>query len=633
MNSLGRTVTILIAMVLLLGTQCTPRPAGNQPAEQASLRQGWTQEETIKWYTTSQGSRLIPQAWLHALEQPDSTQKFLDPAYLSKFHYLPLTKADWNGPDLNPSCPIDWSLPIGFPVDCQPDAGLRETKLRWKTGQSDKEPWVGMNCSACHTATMTYKGQSFRFEGGPTLADFQSFTDALDLSLQNTLHDTDKFNRFAEGVLGKPVADQDRTLLMQALTRLVVWQGKLAHLNFVPPDKDGNTLRYGYGRLDAIGHIFNKIALEALPEDGSDQTSQTANPSDAPVSYPFLWNITQLDFVEWNGIAPNKPLGPGAGHDFDYGALGRNTGEVIGVFADVTVTPNAGLGGYNSSIALPVLVGIEEQLQKLEPPKWPAELPHDEALAKVGAGLFVEKGCNSCHAIPAQTFSPSDTYKTTLTSLKESGTDIWMACNAVFDGAKSGALQGTKPIGGGTPIGPTSASIGLLQTTVVGTLLGKKSDLVATALEGFFGINRGIPSRRPFGFADVDPKEARRNECAYAMTHDTANSKALVYKARPLQGIWATAPYLHNGSVATLHDLLLPPAQRRSSFYMGTLEFDPQEVGYKTDKASPGNDFEFDTHDKAGKPIDGNSNAGHDYGNANLSEQEREELIEYMKTL
>ena len=122
---------------------------------------------------------------------------------------------------------------------------------------------------------MTYKGQSFRFEGGPTLADFQSFTNALDLSLQNTLHDPDKFNRFAEGVLGKPVADQDRTLLMQALTRLVVWQSKLAHLNFVPPDKDGNTLRYGYGRLDAIGHIFNKVALAALPEDGSDQTSQT----------------------------------------------------------------------------------------------------------------------------------------------------------------------------------------------------------------------------------------------------------------------------------------------------------------------------------------------------------------------
>ena len=621
-------LTVLAALPLLLGARCASEPPIGQPIAGASS-QGWTSEEKIKWYTTSQGSRLIPRAWLHVLEQPDNAQPFLDPAYLSKFRYLPLTAADWSGPDPDPSCPIDRSLPIGFPVDCQSDSNLRESKLRWKAGQTDTEQWVGMNCSACHTTSMSYNGRTFRFEGGPTLADFQSFTEALDLSLQTTLKDKDKFGRFADGVLGKSASDQDRALLTQALTQLIVWQGKLAHLNYAP-------IRYGFGRLDAIGHIFNKVALEAMPADGSDTTSQTANPSDAPVSYPFLWNITQLDKVEWNGISANKPIGSGPGRDFDYGALGRNTGEVIGVFADLTVTPNAGPGGYNSSINLPVLVGIEEQLQKLQPPKWPAEFPAIvPALAKAGGDLFVSKHCDSCHTVPPKSFSPDDKYTTTLTKVSELGTDMWMACNAVFDGAKSGAFQGTKlQIVAGNAIGPTSDNLGLVQTGVIGTLLGKKGDLIATAFEGVFGIDRGIPSGRPFGFAGVDPKEGRRNECNYALTHDTgANSAALVYKGRPLQGIWATAPYLHNGSVATLHDLLLPAAQRRPVFYTGTREFDPVEVGYKTAPA-PDNSFEFDTHDKTtGKPIDGNSNEGHDYGNAGLSEDDRKALIEYMKTL
>jgi cytochrome c5 len=628
MKGLARSLTVLIALPLLVGAHCAREPSGGQPGMQASS-QGWTQEKKIKWYTTSQGSRLIPRAWFHALEQPDNSQPFLDPPYLSRFRYLPLTEADWSGPDPNPSCPIDRALPIGFPLDCQSDADLHETKLRWKTDQSDKEQWVGMNCSACHTTSMTYSGKTFRFEGGPTLADFQSFTEALELSLQNTLHDKAKFDRFAEGVLGKPVSDQDRALLSDALTRLVAWNSKLAHLNYTP-------MRYGFGRLDAIGHIFNKVALAALPEDGSDNTSQTANPSDAPVSYPFLWNITQLDKVEWNGISTNKPIGTGTGRDFDYGALGRNTGEVIGVFADIAITRNPGAGGYNSSINEPVLVGIEEQLETLQPPKWPAEFPAiNQALAKAGGDLFVSKHCDTCHTVPPKVFSPADKYTTALTKVSDLGTDMWMACNAVFDGAKSGAFENTKLlIVAGNVIGKTSDNLGLVQTGVVGALLGKKGDLVATAFEGVFGINRGIPSSRPFGFAGIDPKEARRNECNYALTHDTgANSAALVYKGRPLQGIWATAPYLHNGSVATLHDLLMPAAQRRPSFFTGTREFDPVEVGYKTDPSAE-NSFEFDTRDKAtGKPIDGNSNAGHDYGNADLSEDDRKALIEYMKTL
>ena len=52
------------------------------------------------------------------------------------------------------------------------------------------------------------------------------------------------------------------------------------------------------------------------------------------------------------------------------------------------------------------------------------------------------------------------------------------------------------------------------------------------------------------------------------------------YPARPLAGVWATAPYLHDNSVPTLWHLLLPPEQRPTRFKVGDREYDPERVGY-----------------------------------------------------
>jgi len=106
----------------------------------------------------------------------------------------------------------------------------------------------------------------------------------------------------------------------------------------------------------------------------------------------------------------------------------------------------------------------------------------------------------------------------------------------------------------------------------------------------------------------------------------------LRYRARPLDGIWATAPYLHNGSVPNLDELLKPATARPAKFHTGTREFDPVHVGFAT-TAVPGS-FEFDTS----KP--GNSNGGHEHYRGPgeqqdhvFTEDERKALVEYMKTL
>ena len=58
----------------------------------------------------------------------------------------------------------------------------------------------------------------------------------------------------------------------------------------------------------------------------------------------------------------------------------------------------------------------------------------------------------------------------------------------------------------------------------------------------------------------------------------------LKYKARPLDGIWATPPYLHNSSVPTLYQLLLPARRRDRSFHLGSTLYDPGNLGFETDE-------------------------------------------------
>jgi len=128
--------------------------------------------------------------------------------------------------------------------------------------------------------------------------------------------------------------------------------------------------------------------------------------------------------------------------------------------------------------------------------------------------------------------------------------------------------------------------------------------------------------------------------------------KTFGYANLPLDGIWLRAPYLHNGSVPTLRDLMNPGAERPPVFYRGYDVFDQAKVGFVShvsrfddegrSKDEPENSrkyFRFDTQLKPGgtTPRDrneGNSNVGHEgweYGTM-LSAQEKDAIVEYLKT-
>jgi hypothetical protein len=95
------------------------------------------------------------------------------------------------------------------------------------------------------------------------------------------------------------------------------------------------------------------------------------------------------------------------------------------------------------------------------------------------------------------------------------------------------------------------------------------------------------------------------------------------YVARALDGIWASPPYLHNGSVPTLRDLFLPVAGRPTVFHAGGKEFHPVNVGFVSKRTAVS--YRFDTS----RPE--NSNKGHAFG-TELPEADRDALLEYLKT-
>jgi mono/diheme cytochrome c family protein len=110
------------------------------------------------------------------------------------------------------------------------------------------------------------------------------------------------------------------------------------------------------------------------------------------------------------------------------------------------------------------------------------------------------------------------------------------------------------------------------------------------------------------------------------------------YQAPPLDGVWATAPYFHNGSVPTLDGVLnskARPSLFTRSFRTGEADYDKAKVGWKVRelRSPPGTDVPAIERRKVydtSKP--GRGNAGHTYGD-HLSDAERAAVVEYLKTL
>jgi hypothetical protein len=555
-------------------------------------KQGWSVEDRQTFYTTSQGSHMIPYLWFKALQRLDANEPF-GGDQLARYGYLANDKSK-----ANPE-----GLPVGFVLDGDARTGF-----------------FGMTCAACHTAQIEYQKdgatQQLRIDGAPATADFQSFLKDLTEATKATLDDAGRFDKFARAVLGNRYSV---TRANDLKTEFAAWVKQWT--NFM--DKSLPASPWGPGRLDAFGMIFNRVAAKDLAIDANFKVA------DAPVSYPFLWNASRQDRTQWNGGVPNGLY---------INALGRNSGEVFGVFAEFTpkklTDTHPPLIDYSkSSIKFAGLQALEEKIKMLTPPPWPFEIKQD--LVDKGRVLYARE-CGSCHeekSLPLGTW---------LTPVIDVGTDQKMFDNTERTsqaGILAGALSPNPP---GSTLADPAATNDVLATVVVGALINEAFPFPPR----FPNPNSGVWQAIRKDLADLYTDKEKAPDLISLLdprVRDDVKSHVVgrlaqifkvpgpphAYESRVLHGIWATAPYLHNGSVPNLWELLTPPEQRKPFFMVGSKKYDPVNVGYVTDE-SPFKDGKLVVSGSDVQP--GNGNSGHDFG-TKLSDEEKWQLIEYLKQL
>ncbi len=637
--------------------------------------QGWGAVESLWFYNTTQGSNMLPYDFFLHLEQAGSETLFRDAANINDYRYL-VQKATHSNPD---------GLPLGF---------VRDTY--------QGRHYVGLTCAACHTGQVNYQGTAIRIDGGIPMADMVGFLEGLAKAMNATLQDEAKFNRFADQVLAGDAYSGPQQIRQDLYTYAL----RLSLYNSINRSYNGShRVNYGHGRLDAFGRIFNRTIEHLLtreqlrevirempgilPGQAEQIVAETSelltaanreavmrkifttlqkngksrfgalrimvrylrdavyNSPNAPVSYPVIWDIPQHDFVQWNGTTANA--GPGS--------LGRNVGEVIGVFGTLDwylddecdlaarITGQCSLFGeptkdqlirFKTSVDKHNLVKMEQQLATLKSPSWEDPNLQDILPAldaqKVAAGRkLYEQYCVACHH-DIDRDDPHRKVVAYMSDINKVGTDPQMALNSVNYTGKSGFLQNlyVEAGSGNLVVQETMPVAALLKLGAMGVVGSPDPDTNS--------LYKGLEMIMDIGSAlSKNEAKASLKQGDYPLGSPKAPYNPLLsYKARPLNGVWASAPYLHNGSVPTLYDLLLPADQRPKKFLVGSRELDVEKVGFKSSGYAHG--FTFDTS------LPGNGNQGHEYAAGKmplpngkilppLDHEQRMALVEYLKSL
>jgi hypothetical protein len=449
-------------------------------------------------------------------------------------------------------------------------------------------PWkgeaIGLTCAACHTAQLRYRGKQIRIDGGVgNTFDLTAYGNALDRALQATLADAGRFDRLARrlDIAGADAKRALRVRLERDAARVHEYCTRML-VTAVPA---------GPSRIDAIALIVDRLTAIApdLPQNWSMPL--------APTKPPFLWNAPQGTWTQWRASQQDP--------------IQRNLTETMGVFMPMDLhSRTAEEGLFDSNAELLSLQRIERAVRRLAPPKWPEEIlgKIDPEKALKGKALFAGI-CAGCHNAWPYTWTEPNKYgkrfiRVGLIPQSDVGTDPGQ-----FDDLRPYAITGQlaeqlPPPYQGKETVPTGILYRFLQERILAKALQDLTlgDPETAELHGY----REFPlPAAPLG----------------------------VYKAAPRDGAWATPPYLHNGSVPNLYEMLLPARLRTKKFYLGR-EFDPVKVGLDTSGKS--GKYLFDTS------LPGNSNAGHSFEDAPrgngvigplFTEEQRWALVEYLKSI
>lgn len=632
------------------------------------------EEKTLMWHM-SEGSEVFPTLWL--LNMKSATSKYPDSHFMDKLDekfglipdYLP-TESNY---------PLKW---IGLTTawsDEHPETqdifleGNEEArdipKVKKLPSGKVSIAMSGVNCTFCHTGVVTLKDGSKSYstviEGAPAMIDARGFfkdmfgsaikTMASEVYTIQFLKDMKVANAEAVGakfsdefktaigiqktfkselvkilekapVIGDKVgakkAKEVKEIFFNNRDTIHEYMVKFLKISYglkEVPETLNLRMKYfaklgsanpaieetpsGYGRTDAFGRIANEVARGFNPI-----------PLTAPVSMPYMYGIKYKSMFHYNANTNS--------------VISRNIGQSFGLGAILTKPGGKGSEKFESTSNLHNLITMEKILYKAKVPEFQEHFPKvkiDTTTAIKGCNVYANK-CMSCHDAADKRVGPNNSlihYKVLPT--KVVGTDeIYLKNQA-------------------TPINGKPFRKGLFDfTDAIKNHYFREHNIGEEKVSDWANANlRGVEIFRDTVLGDTRFKE-----------DPTMNYVSIEagrgFVSKNLAGIWATAPYLHNGSVASVYELLLPANKRKKLFVVGSTVLDPNHLGFLSSpehhpnaKINEGEAIdlvklcEYDETTCFDVARRGNSNAGHEpsmYG-GELRHEEKLQLIEFLKVV
>ncbi|MGI9233964.1 MAG: di-heme-cytochrome C peroxidase [Woeseiaceae bacterium] len=675
-------VVLILGIVIVFGLIHYPNsqiPEPEPPDQTVYLNQGWgtsrEAENRQTYYYTPQGTgwslRNMRYSWFVNLEQPWGKKRFANPDRMRAYGFM----VDTARTDANPD-----QLPVGITKYYDPVL---------------HDEVIDITCAACHTGGLLARQgdgtlTAIRIDGGQAMHAFTAmapghFGPVLLGSMASTYLNPFKFNRFARNVLGEDYYKEGKAALRRefkkTLLELLKTGGTEKRLKLAPTEE-------GFGRTDAIARIANMVF-------GAHLDDSNYHIGDAPVSYPPTWDIWKFDWVQYSGSVA-QPMARNLGESLGVGATF--------FVKDQFERPLGEDYRFSTTTSIEDLHDIELALRKLRPPEWPENLLGEIDVDKaVRGGLLFAKTCQGCHGphpaserqikveAPLKFREENDRLKAEgkvkendnletevaphwrmkLLSIYDIGTDPIAAVNFVrnkYDLTKTGlsneeihtilrtenneARNRKLKFDFGEDLWKDCSAV---NRSVADSVCKEWDDAkkrcdekIETGIDSVDlteisvgqGLNYlGLLMRKTLYERAGYSKEKQEFLNGFGAL-DLPQVK-LEYKARPLAGMWATPPFLHNGSVHNIYELLSPAHERERRFFVGRREFDPVQLGFVPEPLSKGG-FWFDVT----KP--GNANSGHEFRGGyktwtkeepfqygvigpEYTREERYEIIEYLK--
>lgn len=584
---------------------------------------GLTPAQRKSFYHLSQGAEILPWMLVTAVDvaDPGSTKPFAE--NLERYGLLP-----------------DPARRDGVPV------GLTVASNSFTFGMD----FMGITCAACHVGELRHGGKAVRVDGAPNMLNLQLFYSDAVGALTATLGDRGKLWRalkrlgrqdYARYGIAAPFI-RPVTLVYYGANvllrrdRLDARRELITVIAATKKQRDAAHPTSGFGRLDAFGgtrnflfsrlrksdtngafavNMANMVKLDA-PVKFPPLWSRKARPPepveayrDQPQLFPPVWGFKDYDWVQWT-------------IDTDT-VMERNVTETLGAGASVILDPKRTDSAFESSIPVRNMHDLEWLAYYIDPPRWPSavfgEIKPD--LAAAGATIFRNQ-CAGCHEYGDDRRTSTGLLRLRGMRPEDVGTDATAALRISCPVPDTGALAIP-------PRSYTAEEADLLKdcatvkagTAFTGNSFAKTVQLAVDNIKKKAYAEEGIDTAQQQVMEDL----ARRGRVRWRDTLLDAKAPEGPYAARPLYGIWAAAPYLHNGSVPTLYDLLLPPDRRPKKFALGGRDYDPVKLGFVVTTSCDQQDCLVDTTQV------GDGNGGHLWG-TDLAEADRMALLEYLKT-